>query len=270
MRKLLLLLLLSSTLFATEYEPWFGAPWEFHSRLSYTYSHTERVQSPAGSFKYIDNYHEFAGSLMMTVWPDLSVEAELAFLTSDDIDFSYEVFILTARKLWLDDLCGDWISLATGVTMAFPPKRILHDFDFPYHGHVNAELHLTAGKEFRSCCTMEWNWRLWGLIGYGVAEKGSPWVHGLITFDQGISECAHFSLFMELLYGLGGENIIPGVPFRGYASIQHETIDLGGRYQRELGLLGSLSFLGFINVHARNFTEHSFGVQAALTIPFGL
>lgn len=270
MKKFLFTFLFSLSLSAAEYAPWFPPPWEFESRLGYIYSHTERVQSPLGSFKFINNYHDCFGSLGMTIWPDINIEAELSFVESETIPFSYEVFACTGRKLLLDDLSGDWISAGLGVTLALPSKRILNDYNYAYHGYVNCEMHLALGKEFSLSFEREWAWRLWGLVGIGVAEKGSGWTHGLLTFDHTLSKNMTFTLFLETLYGLGNENIDPIKPFKGYASIAHRTIDLGSSLHYDLGVYATLTLLGYINLYAHNFTNHTFGCNITLLIPFGL
>jgi hypothetical protein len=270
MKQLFLIFLCSLSLYATECGPWLPPLWEFESRIGYGYSHTERVQSPSGSFKYNNNYHEVYGSLGMTVWPETNIEAELSFVKSETLPFSYEVFACTARRLLLDELAGDWISATIGVTVALPSARILKDFNYAYHGYFNSELHLALGKEFCHTCTMDWGWRLWGLIGMGIAERGSPWTHGLLVFDQALSRKLRLSLLLESLFGLGNQNIEPLQPFEGYASIHHQTVDLAAALHYDIGIYATFSFLGYINLYAHNFTQHTFGCNATLLIPFGL
>lgn len=270
MKKFFFIIFSSTTLFAMEYAPWLTPLWEFESKVGYFYSHTERVESPAGSFKYVDNYHEIFGSLGTTIWPDLNVEAELVFGQSKHIPFSYEVFTCTGRKVFLDDVCGDWITATLGVTLAFPSTRILEDFNYGYHGHVNSELHLAVGREYRHYFSKEWKWRFWGLLGCGIAERGKPWIHGLLTFDQSLSRCSRLTLYTELLYGLGNENIQPFSSFKGYGLIDHRTIDFGGAWHYDLGVYATFTVLGYINLYARNFTDHAFGGSVMLTIPFGI
>ncbi len=263
-----LLLLAPIVACATEYEPWFTPPFEFQGRIGYRYEHSNSVQSPLGSFAEPTRDSSAHLSLAVTPWPHWNVEAELFFTRTSDIAFTYESTWLTARYAWLDDIAGDCLSFVTGVTLSFPSKYFLHAFSFPYHGHANAELHATCGKEWS--CGSDWHTRLWGLIGYGVAEKGSPWVHGIGTFEYHFPSCAVLGFFTEALYGFGHDDIVPFVPFTGYASIEHQSIDLGGYMDYEIRYWGTLKLLGWYRVHARNFTENNWGASLTLLVPFSI
>jgi len=270
-KKLLPIIFLSTTLWATEYAPWFSPLWQFEGRVGYTYSHTERVQSPSGSFTFTNNYHDLFTSLAATIWPEINLEAELAFVKSDTLPFSYETLTCTGRRLLWDEAAGDWISAVVGATLALPSGRILRDYNYAYHGYINAELHVALGKEFSSPCALDWSWRIWGLFGMGVAEKGSPWTHGIVTFDQALAHNISLTLFLETLFGGGGGNINPlQQPFGGYASIRHQTVDLGGALHYDMGIYATLTVLGYINLYAHNFTAHTFGCNITLLIPFGI
>jgi hypothetical protein len=266
--KFISLLLLFSSGYASEYAPWFPPPWEFQGRVSYLYEQVEKVRSPQGSFRAPSNNSSIQLSLDVTCWPYWNVEGEVFLTRTSDIDFAYEAALFTLRYAWLDDISGDCISLITGATLSFPVDRFLHEFSFDYHGNANAEFHATVGKEWARC--EDWLLRLWGLGGLGIANRGSPWVHGL-----GVVECKPFSclaggLFSEAVYGLGHQAIIPDVPFEGYASINHQAVDVGGYVTYDIRYLGTLTLLGWYNVHARNFIERYWGGGISLLVPFSV
>ncbi|MCC5832954.1 MAG: hypothetical protein JJU12_07940 [Chlamydiales bacterium] len=267
MKKLLLLLLLTSSLHATEYAPWFSPLWEFQGQLSYLYDHRERIDSPKGDFRDLSNIHTLSRSLGVTVWPYWNVEIELFLSKTTQISFSYQAAYGTVRYQWLDDIRGDPFALATGMTFSFPGKRYLRDFSFPYHGEVNAELHAAFGKEW--ACGREWWTRGWILGGWGISNRGSGWLHGIAVWEYN-PKCFGWGIFAEALYGLGGGDIIPGAPFPGYASIGYRTIDIGSYLNFELGRFGTLTFLGWYNAYARNYALHSLGFAVNLLIPFSL
>jgi hypothetical protein len=248
------------------YDPWFPPPLEFQGRMSYLYEHVREVESPQGSFLSPSDNSTMHLGLSLTPWPYWNLEADLLMTRASDIPFSYEAALLTIRYAWLDDISGDWITLVTGTTLSFPGERFLHAFSFDYHGNVNAEFHATVGKEWAH--GNDWRFRIWGLAGYGVANRGNPWVHGLGVIAYKPCRCLDGALFSEAVYGLGRHTIIPNAPFEGYASIGHQAIDIGGMLNYEICYFGTLTLLGWYNVHARNFIENYWGAALSLLVPF--
>ena len=267
MKRLWLLLLISSSLSATEYAPWFSPLWEFQGQASYSYEHEKTVQSPIGNFPHPSNDYTFRGSLGITPWPYWNVEVELLLTHTSHIPFSYEAALATVRYQWLDDIRGDPLAFATGVTLSFPGKRYLRDFSFAYHGEINGELHAAIGKEW--ACEDAWKMRFWALGGWGIANRGNGWLHGIAVWEF---KPAFFEwgVFADALYGLGPNAIIPDESFPGYASIDHRTLDIGSYVNLDLGCIGTLSFLGWYNAYARNFILHSWGIAINLLFPFSL
>ncbi|MCH9690372.1 MAG: hypothetical protein K0U10_06965, partial [Gammaproteobacteria bacterium] len=165
------------------------------------------------------------------------------------------------------DIRGDPISLVTGVTFSFPGSRELRDFSFPFHAEVNGEFHVTMGKEWS--CHREWWLRVWALGGWGIANQGNGWLHGIGALSIKPSSL-EWGVITEALVGLGPNNITPNVPFEGYASIDHRTVDLASYLSHHLGCWGTLRVMGWYNVYAHNFLENYWGVGATLLIPFSL
>ncbi len=184
-----------------------------------------QVDTPQGSFPFKSNNATLATSLGLTFWPDWNAEIGLLLTKTSDIGFSYEAAYTTIRYQWMDDLVGDPLSLTTGITLSFPRTAFLHNFSYDYHGHFNAELHATFGKEWG--CMGGPLLNAWGLAGVGIAEKGSPWLHGLAVCDFAFNPCLSVGCFLEGVFGLGHDNIIPSTFFPGYASIGHRSLDLG-------------------------------------------
>ncbi|MCH9626662.1 MAG: hypothetical protein S4CHLAM2_02880 [Chlamydiales bacterium] len=267
MRKWLVCLLLTSSLYATQFKPWFSPLWEFQGRLSYLFDKERQVQSPLGNFNAPSNDYTFQFSLGLTPWPDWNAEVELFLTHTSDIPFSYLAALGTIRYQWLDDIRGDPISLVTGVTFSFPGSRELRDFSFPFHAEVNGEFHVTMGKEWS--CHREWWLRVWALGGWGIANQGNGWLHGIGALSIKPSSL-EWGVITEALVGLGPNNITPNVPFEGYASIDHRTVDLASYLSHHLGCWGTLRVMGWYNVYAHNFLENYWGVGATLLIPFSL
>jgi len=253
---------------ATEYNPWFSPLWEFQGHFSSLYNRVKTIQSPKASLAAPSNNYSFHSSLGVTPWPYWNTEIELYLSRTSDIPFSYEAAIGTVRYQWLDDIRGDPFALVTGVTLSFPGNRYFHNFNYAYHAEVNAEFHVTAGKEWT--CDTDWWMRMWALGGYGIANQGNGWMHGIAALEFQPS-CFQYGIFSEARYGFGSNDIIAGQqPFEGYALIDYRTIDVGGFICYQLGCLGTLSILGWYNAYAHNFVEHDWGSAARLLIPFSL
>jgi hypothetical protein len=267
MKRIWLLLLLITPLYATEYAPWFSPLWEFQGELSYLYKHVLKVESPKGDFNFRSDDQSIRGSLGLTPWPYWNIEVELFLTETSTIPFSYEAAYGSVRYQWLDDIRGDPIALVTGVTLFFPNKRYQRNFSFPYHGDINVELHATIGKEW--ACGREWSTRGWILGGWGIANKGNGWLHGLavMEFNPGFFE---WGIFTEILCGLGSNDVISSEQFAGYASIGHRSVDVGGHLKIDLSCIGSLTILGWINSYARNYILHTWGFGINILIPFSL
>ena len=249
-------------------EPWFAPLWEFQGRVGFYYDHEKRVQSPKGSFNELSNDYTAQFALAVTPWPYWNVRTDLFLTRATDIDFSYQVSFWGVRYLWLDDVEGDLFSLTTGVALFFPGNRYLRDFSFAYHGNANVEFHAAIGKEWARCD--EWVTRIWALGGWGIANRGKPSISGRGGWEFNLSNDFECGIFSELLYGLGDNDIIPDVPFKGYGLINHQNVDIGGYLGYQIGYLGRLSVVGWYNVYAHNFVEHYFGIGATILVPFSL
>ncbi len=262
------LLLLTTTLCATEYAPWFPPLFEVQAEAAYLYTHANRVQTPLGTFHEPTRNSSLHGSLGVTPLPYWNLEGEIYLTRTSNISFTYEAAWLTLRYAWLDDIAGDCLTLVTGATFSFPGSRFLHQFSLPYHGHFNTEIHTSLGKEWS--CGPEWKMRLWGLAGVGIAERGSPWVHAIAAASYRISRCTALTLFSETLLGLGSHNILPHTRFRGYANIAHRSLSICSSLDYELPYLATLAVAGWYMPYTHNFIDHPWGIAASLLIPFGL
>ncbi|MFZ0565863.1 MAG: hypothetical protein WAM28_06740 [Chlamydiales bacterium] len=247
-------------------EPWLPPLWEFQSLVGFFYEHENRVQTPKGSFNEPANDYVTQLSLAVTPWPDWYVQADVLITKTTGIPFSYESSFWTVRRLWLDGLNGDLFTLATGVVAFFPGNRYLSDLSSFYHGNANVEFEIIIGKEWAH--GEEWFTRVWALGGIGTANRGMPWIPIYAVWEFNLNDC-QLSLYTDMLFGLGRNDIIPDRPFKGYALIGHRNIDLGAFLTYQLGCFGSLVVEGWYNIYAHNSIENYFGGGVSLIIPFG-
>ena len=263
-------LFLFCTAFATNYAPWFGNVWEAQWTPSYLRYQGKKIDSPNGDFNDFGYKNIFANSLALTVWPRWNLEAELILNNSNDIDFAYEASTITGRYQWLDDLTADPVSLTTGATINFPGNRFTHDFHDFYVGDYNIDLHLAIGKELPYCSLETWKGRVWAYGAYGFANRGSSWARAIGAIDWRFTSCTYLTLFSNVLYGFGSDNLISKELFTGYASVGYRSLDIGAKAGYQMGCFGTLSLLGSYNLSDRNYPIHSYFAQIALQIPFSL
>ncbi|MEZ5314788.1 MAG: hypothetical protein R3E91_01035 [Chlamydiales bacterium] len=258
--KRLSLFLLFFSLHANEnirYAPWLPPLWEMQKEISYSYSQQKFVQSPKEIFLDPSQCYTLAGHFELTPWPYWNIKMDLLLTQIDPIPFSYQAVYTTIRYQWFDDIRGDPITLTTGITLSFPGKRYLHNYNFPYHGEINSELHATIGKEWTD--RNDWWMRGWVFGGWGIANRGNGWLHGIASLEFKPKYC-DWGFFTEALFGLGSHDIVLDKPFVGYALIHHKTINIGSYLHPHLKLVHPLSFVGWYNPYAYNFVFHNWGV----------
>ncbi|NGX62148.1 MAG: hypothetical protein K940chlam9_01642 [Chlamydiae bacterium] len=268
MKRFLLLVLLTTPVFATEYGPWFPPLWELQGRFTALYDKTNFVQSPKGNFQAPSNDYSIWLELDVTPWPYWHVEGEVYLTHTSEVAFTYQLSRFSLCYQWLSDIEGDPITWNTGITAAFPGGRFLEDFSYTYHGYTNFEFRTSIGKEWAR--EGEWYTRGWAYGGFGIANKGAPWVHGLAVWECKPFSCLELAIFSEAIYGFGDQDLEVDEPFEGYGLINHQFIDLGWFFLIPIGNLANFSFYNWYNVHAHNFVENYWGVAATLHIPFSL
>jgi hypothetical protein len=258
--------LLSFWLQATEREPWLGNLLEFEWRNQLSLQVYQQIQGQEHHFHYRSEDFLFSSSLGLAPQPEWAVEAEIR-LAHTKKGSAFDSFALTGRYQWLDDVAGDPISLVSGLSLIQACSRSLHDVSLFHHGTEEVEGFLSIGKE--RTVGESWNSRWWGILGIGVANRGSPWMRLDLDYDYRFTEEQSFRVFAHSLWGLGGQSIHLA-PFKGYGPVRHQSIDLGLRYVYELFLVGTIEIEYAYRVYARNFPANVQMVQANFFYTFGL
>ena len=147
-----------------------------------------------------------------------------------------------------------------GFNRSFKDKSTFH------HGHSEAEIFLSAGKEKTE--GMRWISRWWGMLGIGCAERGSPWIRFNLSLADHFRLNHEIELFVRTLWGLGHKNL-HHCHFGGYGPIQHQSVDLGFNYKYHVEFFGNIVIEYAKRVHARNFPVDAHQLRLSLLYTFG-
>lgn len=240
---------LSFQLDAVDYKPWVGEMLEFEWRNEFFYQTYPSVSIGSHHKKHSSD-DLFLTTSLSSSFMEFGVELEATQASTHRQRGGIDHLRGTVRYVWLDDVAGDPISLTSGVSFiqSFVPS--LQDISSFHHGRSETELFVSLGKE--TPCGEVWLRRWWGVIGAGLAERGSPWLRFNLGYDFRSDNHQEWRLFCHTLWGLG-ERKLNVHHFSGYGSIQHQSVDLGLRYTFLIDFFGSISFQYSHRIYARNF-----------------
>lgn len=262
------LLFLPLLAFSLEVRPWFGDCLEFHFLGSYAYSFFRRVEHGEPQLK--NWFHSNVGYLGLdfSPTPEWSLDADLQFADTTQQNFNFRSIALQARYLWLDDIVGDRVSLSTGASSRFTNTDSLHDVSCPSHANFDFELNFAFGKEFDVNDEFAWRWWAFGAVGH--ANRGSPWVRGMLSIETNYDDKHKWSLIAEGSNGYGRHTTVFVDDFDGYAKIRQKSIDVALRYGYRVGVWGTVRL-----EYARRFLAKSCPAQVntfmiSYLLPFSL
>lgn len=254
--------------FSLEVQPWFGECLEFHFLGSYAYSFFHKVQNGVPQLTHKFNSNVVTLGLDFSLTPEWSFDTELQFADTTKQNFNFRSFAMQARYLWLDDIMGDRISLATGINARFTNTDSLRDVSCPYHANFDFELNLALGKEFdlSECYAL----RFWGYGAVGHANRGSPWIRAILSMEANLNLRHQLAFFGEGSSGYGRHTTVFIDDFNGYAKIRQKSIDLGVRYGCRVGVYGSLRFAYIRRVLAKSYPQNVNAFIFSYLLPFSL
>lgn len=238
MRRILIALCLPLALCALEVQPWFGDVYEFHSLTSYAYGRFRHVQGGVPQLNGPFQTNVLYEGLDFSPSPVWSVDGDIQFAATTQMNFNFRTAAIQARYLWLDDIIGDRISLATGFSTRFTPSYALHDISCPSRSNADFEVNFSLGKELEA--TDNWLFRLWayGSVGHGIT--GSPWVRAIAAIETNIHNQHKMALYADGTNGYGRHSHLSTDHFNGYARIRNKSIDIGFRYGYQIGVWGTI------------------------------
>lgn len=266
--RLVALLAIAGSLCAFEYKPWFGKLWEFEFRPAYTFRYYDDVQNGFNPKDYSSIDQLLECGLGLSPWPTIDVQFEMNYADTHRHSWSYLSTALLFRYLVWDDIAGDPVSWTLNASIRSVHSHFLNDVSIPYHANLNLDLTTAVGKEFDKL----YNWvvRFWGLFGFGIGNRGAPYLTGLARVEGNLSESQIVGIVVDSLWGLGGQQGVNANHFNSYANIEHQSIDVGGRYSYQFGVWGELLLSYTYRVYAHNFPEHAQTARVEYRLPFAV
>lgn len=268
MRKFWVFFLLPLLSSALEVQPWFGDCLEFHFLGNYTYSFFDKVQNGIPQLTRSFQSNLIYMGLDFSPTPEWSIDTDLQAADTTQMPFNFRSVALQARYLWLDDIIGDRVSLATGGSARFTNTASLHDVSCPSHGHFDFEFNFSIGKEFDF--SDSWAWRLWGFGAVGHANIGSPWVRAILAVETNYEDQHKFAFLALGSNGYGRHTTVLVDDFHGYAKIRQKSVDLAVRYGYRLGVWGTLRFEYQRRVLAKSCPSEVNAFLFSYLLPFSL
>jgi len=259
-------LVLIAPLAALEVEPWLGNVWEFRFTPAYTYSRFHKVQN--GEPQLHDPYNVHLLALGMGVAPTETsgFDADAEFVDTTKQAMGYRSCAFQYRSEWMDDIVGDWATLTTGISLRGVSRHSLKDISCPYASDLNVELNGALGKEWNRGSV--WSVRMFGWGALGKANHGSPWIRFLFSIEGQQEFCHRFGLYLLGYFGFGAKEFVPVNHFHGYATIHHQSVDVGVRYAYVFNIWGNLAVSYARRVYAHAFPESVNAFTVSYTLPF--
>lgn len=264
--KFLLILLLPFSLMALETQPYLGDIYEFYFLSKYTYSNFRKVQGAIDQLTKTDQDHLVYFDLAFCPSMQWGIDFDLELTETPRQSFGFRSAAFQLRYLWLDDIIGDPITLTSGANIRATSSDSLRDVSTPYHSNVDIEGNIAIGKEFSKL--EYWRFRIWGYGAVGIANQGSPWFKGLITFEGNSKDVAQWALFVETMHSYGNRTYIDIADFYGYGRIRQKNIDIGARMGFKMSAYGTLSFEYRRRVFAKRFPKNVNFFSVSYLLPF--
>lgn len=266
MYKRLLTSLLFFPLYAFNELPWTYELWECYFNPSYTYQTYKAIKN--SNQKENKSFHNHLlnldfSILFLPAW-ELSSVIELS---GKHVEFMrLRSLGLQIRYVWLNDILGEPLSLVTGLNIRHVSSKSLKNPNCPYHQKNNIEILITLGKEWSEA--FEWKTRIYSLAALGIANSGSPWIRLKAALEKNIHDIHSYGISIEGCAGFGHEHFIHIDHFNGYASINHQNIDMGVYYTYTFPIFGQLSIFYYYRLYAKYFPEKMQTMILEYQLPF--
>jgi hypothetical protein len=253
-KRVSIFLITTLQVYGLEEKPWFYPPYNFHTKAAFEASFFTNVDNGFNPIGYHSTNFEAVLGFLAPISSTFDAEIEVELQSTSMTNFGFESAVLQVRKLLLNDIMGDFLSLDLGANIRAVPKQRLRDVAVPYHDLWNFELSSAIGKEFTK--EEDWLWRVFVLGAVGQANRGYPWIKAM------------FSAFLNSYFGLGKKTLIDVRHFDGYGMYKHQSIDVGATFTVFFEVLGSLTLAYTHRFLANTYPEDYNSFLITYDLPF--
>lgn len=252
---------------ATELKPWFENEYEVELRSSVLY---QNYSSIAVSHHRFRRHANDAFITLSATYPYRRYcgEFEATVANTRKQNSRWDNFRVTGRCQLMSELSGSFITLTTGITLSQAFSLALHDISSFHHGHLEGEFHLSFGKMYGQRCCQDYMFRWWSIFGIGTSDIGSPWIREEIACEYNDRDVQQWRFFANTLWGVGQKNLHDR-SFKGYGSINHQSVDVGIRYSYAINCWGTFIIQYARRLYASNFPQNVNLALIELYVPFG-
>lgn len=261
-------LLLTTSAFALEEQPWFGNICELDAKATYTYSFFKKVNHGVPQLKKTWHDNLLTLNLGTTLPENWNWEFELQGDATTRRSFNYSSFAAQGRYLILNDVEGDPISLSFGGTLRQVAGQSLHQLSTPYHARFDAELHAAIGKEW--CNPPNWTTRLYAFGAVGQGNQGATWYRSDFFYMGNYCDKVQWRLFLLGYFGMGHHERVNTKHFQSWGKIAHRSLDLGAGLRFLFYPWGSFRFDYARRIFARSYPENVNFFIFSYELPFSL
>jgi hypothetical protein len=258
-----ILMLFFSVLTAVEHLPWFSIYKQIASQGSYEFKHSGSIED----VKLNENEHILSLDLSFSPSTKLCGSTRIDAGYNTKGDFFFDEFSLTGQRLWYNDIVGDTLSFATGITARFHPKKALKNISRTHYCSLESEFTLYFGKELTE--RAYWSSRYWANIALGSGNSGSPWIRSYLAAEKNIQPLGYVRLFCESGQGLGKKDF-DSEKFNGYANLRHTFLKTGIKYTHHLPAVGKL-YVGYTYTpYGKNYPKQDHSLYISFLYPIDL
>ena len=256
----------TSSLVSLDRSPWLGNVYEFEGQISEERTSSNTINTTHGDkSKHLHNNITRA-NLRLTSSPELSEEIELSFNEMQQRSYGFDVMKASLRKLWLNDVTGDRVSLTTGLVFSLANGSHLHNLSSQNHGDFEGEVNFAIGKEFGF--KENSYFKTWALGLVGAANQGSPWIGGELHLQYVAREVHFIDLFLKAEKGFGEKKLHPHTSFKSWGQMDYQYEDLGLGYTYRKEALGSIYAQVARRLHAHFCPKNTLSLEIGIIVPF--
>lgn len=264
--RLILTIITFSSLYALEEQPWFYPPLNFHAKAAFDGAFFTNVNNGYNPYNYDSTIWQGVLGLLAPILPTWDAEIEVELESTSKTNFGFESAAFQVRKQFLNDIVGDLVSLDAAFNVRAVPMQRLRDVAVPYHNLWNFELSSAIGKEFTR--EDEWLWRTFILAAIGQANRGYPWLRANFDIRAKAFKDYMFSAFLRSYFGLGPHTGVNVNHFDSYASIRHQSIDVGATFSYFFSNKSRLTFAYTHRFYAVSYPEDYNSFRLSYDYPF--